>query len=141
MLKDALGAWRGSANEISRLIEAEPGNADAWFSRAGVRGAEGDQDGALQDFNMALKLGLRYRESIVAYGNRGLIRFEMGDFRGADEDFSEVIERKPRQKTLMKAALLKRAAAREKLGDNDGAAADRRLASILSPDCAQHTTT
>jgi tetratricopeptide (TPR) repeat protein len=140
MLKDALGAWRGSASEISRLIEAEPGNADAWFSRAGVRGAEGDREGALQDFTMALKLGLRYRESIVAYGNRGLIRYEMADYRGAEEDFSAVIERKPRQKTLMKAALLKRAATREKLGDNDGAAADRRLASLLSPDCKPQTT-
>ncbi|NTV02183.1 MAG: hypothetical protein HGB04_05280 [Chlorobiaceae bacterium] len=140
MLKDALGAWRGSASEISRLIEAEPGNADAYFSRAGVRGAEGDRDGALKDFTMALKLGLRYRESIVAYGNRGLIRYEMGDYLGAADDFSEVVERKPRQKSLLKAALLKRAAAREKLGDNDGAAADLRLASLLSPDCEQQPT-
>ena len=140
MLKDALGAWRGSAREISKLIDDDPGNADAYFSRAGVRGAEGDRDGALHDFTMALKLGLRYRESIVAYGNRGLIRFEMGDYRGAADDFSAVIDRKPRQKSLLKAALRKRAAALEKLGDRDGAAADRRLALLLSPDCEQPTT-
>ncbi len=133
MLKDALGAWRGSAQEISRVIENNPANAEAWYNRASVRAAEGEVDGALSDFTMALNLGLRYRESIVAYGNRGLLRYESGDFRGAEDDFSAVIERRPRQKSLLKAALLKRAAAREKLGDNDGAAADRRFASILSP--------
>lgn len=138
MLKDALGAWRGSAGEISRLIDADPSNADAYYHRAAVRGAQGDREGAVQDFTMALKLGLRYRESIVAHGNRGLIRFEMADYHGAEEDFSAVVDRKPRQRTLLKAALLKRAAAREKLGDNDGAAADRRLASLLSPDHDQH---
>lgn len=137
MLKDALGAYRGSVREISKLIESEPGNADAYYSRAGVRAAEGDQEGALGDFTMALKLGLRYRESIVAYGNRGLIRFETGDYQGAEDDFSAVIERKPRQKTLMRAALMQRAAAKEKLGDCNGAAADRRLASLLSPDREQ----
>jgi tetratricopeptide (TPR) repeat protein len=134
MLKDALGAYRGSAREISRLIEAEPSNADAYLSRAGVRSACGDSGGALHDLTMALKLGLRYRESIIASGNRGLLRFEAGDFLGAVEDFTGVIERRPRQKSLLKAALLQRAQAKEKLGDIDGAAADRRLADILLPD-------
>lgn len=132
MLKDALGSYRGSVREISRLIDADPDNADAYFNRAGIRSAEGDQAGALRDFSMALRIGLRYRESIVAYGNRGIIRFELGDYRGADEDFSAVIDRKPRQKTLMRAALIHRAAAREKLGDGGGAAADRMLASLWS---------
>jgi tetratricopeptide (TPR) repeat protein len=134
MLKDALGAYRGSEREMSRLIDADPDNADAYCSRAGVRRADGDLDGALRDFTMALRLGLRYRESISAYGNRGLIRFETGDYQGAIEDFSEVIERHPRQKGLMKAALLQRALAKEKVGDRDGAYADRRLETLLSPD-------
>jgi tetratricopeptide (TPR) repeat protein len=137
MLKDALGAYRGSAREISRLIDAEPDNADAYFRRGGVRGAAGDLDGALRDFSMAIRLGLRYRECVVAYGNRGLIRFEKGDYRAAIEDFSEVIDRKPRQKGLMKAALTQRAAALKKIGDIGGAAADLRLASLLSPDREQ----
>jgi tetratricopeptide (TPR) repeat protein len=137
MLKDALGAYRGSAREITRLIDNEPDNAEAYYSRACVRSAAGDSEGALQDYTMALKLGLRYRESIVAYGNRGLIRFDTGDYPGAADDFSSVIERKPRQKSLMKAALLNRGAAREKIGDIDGAAADRRLAVLLSPDREQ----
>jgi tetratricopeptide (TPR) repeat protein len=134
MLKDALGAYRGSVREISRLIDAEPDNAEAYFSRAGARCADGNSEGALGDYTMALKLGLRYRESIVAYGNRGMIRYDAGDYLGAADDFSEVIERRPKQKTLMKAALMKRAEAKEKLGDGDGAAADRRLARLLAPD-------
>jgi len=63
-----------------------------------------------------------------------MIRYDAGDYLGAADDFSEVIERRPKQKTLMKAALMKRAEAKEKLGDGDGAAADRRLARLLAPD-------
>lgn len=137
MLKDALGAWRGSAQEITRAIEHDPGNADAWYSRASLRSAEGDREGAVSDFTKAIELGLRYRESIVAYGNRGLLRFETGDFPGAEADFSAVIERQPRQKSLMKAALLKRAAAKENLGDKEGAAADLRQAALMSPEYDQ----
>lgn len=133
MMKDALGAWRGSEEELSRLIEADPVNADAWCSRAGVRSAAGDRAGALSDLGMAIRLGLRFRERITAWGNRGLIRFETGDYEGAIEDFSAVIEARPR-KGIMKAALTQRALAREKLGDMEGSAADRRLARILSPD-------
>ncbi|NTU57562.1 MAG: hypothetical protein HGB00_01365 [Chlorobiaceae bacterium] len=139
MLKDALGAYRGSEREVSRLIDSDPDNADAWCSRAGIRSAEGDLDGALRDFSMALKLGLRYRESIVAHGNRGMIRFETADYEGAIEDFSEVVNRHPRQKGLMKAALLQRALAKEKIGDGNGASADRRLAMLLSSDREQKT--
>jgi tetratricopeptide (TPR) repeat protein len=139
MLKDALGAWRGSEEEISRLIEADPVNAQAWASRAAVRSASGDREGALADFSMAIKLGLRFRERIVAWGNRGLIRCETGDYEGAIEDFSAVIEARPR-KSIMKAALMQRALAKERIGDREGSAADRRLASILSPDLNQQTT-
>lgn len=140
MLKDALGAWRGSEKEITRLIDAEPENAEAWSSRAGVRSAAGDREGALHDFTMAIKLGLRFRERIIAYGNRGLIRFDTGDYDGAVDDFSAVIEASPRQKGIMKAALMQRALAREKLGDRAGGAADRRLACLLSPEMNKQTT-
>lgn len=132
MLKDALGAYRGTAREITRIIEHEPGNADAYCSRAHARGAGGDTEGAIGDYTMAMKLGLRYRECTTAYGNRGLLRFESGDYEGAIEDFSKVIERRPGQKGLLRAALLQRGRAREKMGDRDGAAADRRLAALLS---------
>jgi tetratricopeptide (TPR) repeat protein len=137
MLKDALGAYRGTEREIGRIIDADPDNADAYCSRAGVRRADGDLDGALRDFTMAIRLGLKYRESIIAYGNRGMIRFETGDYQGAIEDFSCVIDRHPRQKGLMKAALIQRALAKEKIGDRDGAGVDRRLAKLLSPDREQ----
>lgn len=139
MLKDALGAWRGSEEEITRLIEADPVNADAWSNRAGVRSASGDFEGALGDLTMAIKLGLRFRERIIAYGNRGIIRSETGDYEGAIEDFSAVIDARPR-KSIVKAALMQRALAKERIGDREGSAADRRLASILSPDLNKQTT-
>ena len=139
MLKDALGAWRGSVEELNRKIEADPVNADAWCSRASVRNAAGDREGALRDFSMAIRLGLRFRERITAWGNRGMIRIETGDYNGAIDDFSAIIEARPRA-GIMKAALMQRALAREKLGDMEGSTADRRLASILSPDLNKQTT-
>lgn len=139
MLKDALGAWRGSEEELNRLIDADPLDADAWCSRASVRSAAGDLAGALADFSMAIRLGLRFRERIVAWGNRGLIRCQTGDYEGAIEDFSAVIEARPR-KGIMKTALVQRALAKERIGDREGSAADRRLASILSPDLNHQTT-
>lgn len=132
MLKDALGAWCGSEEEISRQIEAEPLNAQVWASRAGVRRAAGDLEGALSYLGMAIKLGVRFRERITVWGNRGMIRFEIGDYEGAIDDFSSVIEARPRN-AIVKSALLQRALVKEKIGDKKGSAADRQLARILSP--------
>jgi tetratricopeptide (TPR) repeat protein len=134
MLKDALGAYRGTEKEISKMIDDEPGNAEAYYNRANVRSAGGDLQGASGDYTMALKLGLRFRESLTAYGNRGMICFQKGDYSGAIDDFNEIIVRRPNNRRLLKAALKQRALAKEKLGDLQGAAADRKMADLIAPD-------
>lgn len=135
MLKDALGDWRGNERELSAQIDADPFDADAWCSRAAVRSAAGDMRGALEDLTRAIDLGLRFRECVIAHGNRGMIRLELGDYPGAIEDFSEVIRRRPRRISLMRTALNRRASAKEKLGDADGALADRQAAMLADPAC------
>jgi tetratricopeptide (TPR) repeat protein len=133
MLKDAMGGYRGTACEISRIILHDPDNADAWYNRGGDRSSCGDFDGAVSDYTMALKLGLRFREAVNAYGNRGMARVETGDFDGAIEDFSEIIARKPKNHWMLRTAYLNRALLREKKGDNIGALDDRKMALLLSP--------
>ncbi|WP_156777965.1 tetratricopeptide repeat protein [Chlorobium ferrooxidans] len=133
MLKDAMGGYRGTAIEISRVILAEPDNADAYCNRANALSSTGDYEGAIGDYTTALKIGLRFREAITAYGNRGIARLNVGDISGAMEDFSEIIERKPNNSRLLYAAYHSRALVKKQIGDREGAAEDIKEASMLLP--------
>ncbi|MEI7694391.1 MAG: tetratricopeptide repeat protein, partial [Chlorobium sp.] len=133
MMKDAMGGYRGTAREISRILVDHPENADAWYNRGNDRASCGDFDGAVSDYNVALRLGLRFREAVNAYGNRGMARVETGDLDGALEDFSEIIARKPKNLWMLRSAYLNRALQREKKGDSAGALDDRGLALLLLP--------
>ena len=133
MLKDAMGGYRGTATEISRIIAEHPGRAEAYYDRGNARSSCDDYDGAIADFSMALKIGLRFREAITAYGNRGMARAKSGDLDGAIQDFSEIIERKPGNKRLLSTAYKIRALVKKK-GDSDGAAEDRNMSLLLSSD-------
>jgi tetratricopeptide (TPR) repeat protein len=126
MLKDAMGGYRGTATEISRIIAEHPDNAEAYYDRGNVRSSCEDYEGAIGDFTMALKIGLRFREAITAYGNRGIAKVETGDLDGAINDFSEIIERKPNNRRLLCTAYKNRALVKEKKGDREGAEEDRK---------------
>ena len=132
MLKDAMGGYRGTACEISRIILKYPENAEAWYNRGNDRASCGEFREALSDYTMALQLGLRFREAINAYGNRAMARIETGDLDGAIEDFSVIIERKPKNLWMLRTAYLNRALLKEKKGDSAGAIDDRRTAMQLS---------
>jgi len=134
MLKDAMGGYRGTAKEICRIIAEHPDNAEAYYDLGNARSSCEDYDGAIDAFTMALKIGLRFREAITAYGNRGIARVKSGDLEGAIEDFTEIIERKPNNKRLLCSAYKSRALVKEKIGDSEGAAADTQIALLLSPD-------
>ncbi len=134
MLKDAMGGYRGTATEISRVIAEHPDNAEAYYDRGNARSSCDDYEGAIADFTMALKVGLRFREAITAYGNRGIARVESGDMEGAIQDFSEIIKRKPTNRRLLSTAYKNRALVKEKMGDSEGGAGDRKTAHLLSPD-------
>jgi len=132
MLKDAMGGYRGTSCEISRIILEHPENAEAWYNRGNDLASCGEFDAAVSDYTMALKLGLRFREAVNAYGNRAMARVETGDLDGAIEDFSEIIVRKPKNLWMLRTAYLNRALLREKTGDNHGAMDDRNATQRLS---------
>ena len=133
MMKDAMGGYRGTACEINRIILKNPENAEAWYNRGNDRGSCGEFYSAVSDYTMALKLGLRFREEVNAYGNRGMARVETGDLDGAIEDFSAIIHRQPKNLWILRTAYRSRALVKEQKGDRSGATEDRRLAILLSP--------
>jgi tetratricopeptide (TPR) repeat protein len=133
MLKDALGAYRGTAEEITKLIARQPEHAEGWYNRANARSSTGDFAGAETDYTMALKLGLRFREAMTAYGNRAIVRAELGDLAGAIADCSTIIERRPRNTGLLYTAYMQRATYKEKKGDSEGASSDRTVAVFFRP--------
>jgi tetratricopeptide (TPR) repeat protein len=67
-------------------------SASQYFNRAVEKQKNGDQEGALQDFNEAIRLQPDYVE---AYNERGEIRKSLGDTKGAISDFSQAIQLKP----------------------------------------------
>ncbi|MEI8186390.1 MAG: tetratricopeptide repeat protein [Chlorobiaceae bacterium] len=104
MLKDAMGGYRGTAAELTRIILKHPDNAEAYYNRGNALSSCDDYEGAIGDFTMALNLGLRFREAITAYGNRGMARVKAGDLDGAIQDFTEIINRNPSNQRLLSTA-------------------------------------
>ena len=128
MLKDALGSYRGSVEELDRIIDQEPNNADAYYDRANARNCRGDRAGAIADYSRAIELGLRPRETFLAFGNRGIAKADLDDIEGALEDFTTIIKACPKNRGIMKTALFNRSLLKRAKGDLNGADQDYRHA-------------
>jgi serine/threonine-protein kinase len=64
----------------------------AYQNRGLVRRRIGDTRGAIEDFNIAIRLDPLDADP---YYNRGLARYELGDRMGAIADYTEAIQRNP----------------------------------------------
>jgi len=77
-------------------IYAQPAPTDAALDRASnlfqqgeAKLQSGDYQGALEDYNQALRLD---NTNNNAYVSRGMVRFHLGDKQGAIDDFTKAIE-------------------------------------------------
>jgi tetratricopeptide (TPR) repeat protein len=86
----------------------------------------GDWDGAMADYNQAVRLDPNYS---AAYDNRGNVKRQKGDLNGAMADINQAITLNPKNAT----AYFNRARVKEKKGDLDGAIADFNRAIGLKP--------
>jgi len=102
------------------------GSAAAYATRAKQRILAEDYDGAIADYNEAIRLD---HTNTSAYNNRGLARRAKGDFDGAIADASEAIRLDPTNATVY----TNRGFARNAKGDLDGAIADYNEAIRLDP--------
>ena len=66
-------------------MEANVQNAGTYNDRGRAKQMKGDLDGAMADYNQAIKLSPNYA---LAYNNRGNVRKKKGDLNGAMADFN-----------------------------------------------------
>jgi tetratricopeptide (TPR) repeat protein len=117
----------GEAREITVI---DPFTANAYTSLGAARYKKGDIDGAIRDYDLALKInpGLA-----AAYLNRGTARYAKGNGDGALDDWNRALRINPR----LYEAYNNRGTLRANLLDLDGALADFNQAIVLNPRLAE----
>jgi len=91
--------------------------AEEWVDLGYNKGQSGDNQGAIADYNQAIKIKPDYA---LAYNNRGWSKHELGDNQGAIADYNQAIKFKPDDAL----AYNNRGIAKSDLGDKQGAITD-----------------
>ncbi len=120
--ENSISLW----NNVVKDAGSFPGYALAFTNRGDARSDEQDFDGAIQDYNTAIRLNPMY---IDAYNNRGLIKGLHRDYLGAKQDFDEAIRIRPDYAK----AYNNRGNANRYLGDLAGALNDFNMAISIKP--------
>ena len=115
--------------DYSKVIAADPRNADAVANRAIAYSRLGQLDLDIADLTRLMALR---KNDAIAYYNRGLAYRRKGDDARALEDFSETVTRYP----TMAAAHVARGEVLEHMGQRDKALAEFREAAKIQPDLA-----
>ena len=108
---------------LSQFVQAQE-NAEAYYNRGVAKSQLGDFQGAITDYDQAIKIKPDYAE---AYYNRGLAKQNLEDNQGAIADYNQAIKIKPDYAL----AYLNRGVAKSDLGDKQGVIADYDQAAQL----------
>jgi len=111
--------------------EASAQNARTYNDRGLAKEKKGDLDGAMADYNQAMKLNPKYA---APYNNRGNVKLRKGDLNGAMAEYNQAIELNPQYGL----AYRNRGNAKRKKGDLDGAMADFNRAIKLGVTTESH---
>ncbi|KAF3888007.1 MULTISPECIES: tetratricopeptide repeat protein [Nostocales] len=129
-----LGDYEGAIADYSQAIRINPNDAFAYKNRADVRSHIGDRQGALEDYSQAMRMNpnlLKDKQGFSqvaevhptdadSYKKRGQSRHDMGDYKGAIEDYTQAIKKNPQDINIF----YHRANARYDLGDYEEAIKD-----------------
>jgi tetratricopeptide (TPR) repeat protein len=118
-----LKRYREAAAAINKAIELSP-RAAFYNNRGNVRNELGDKQGAIDDYNQAIKINPNYAG---AYNNRGIVRKDLGDKPGAIADYNLAIKFNPNYAQ----AYYNRAYVYYQLGDKQKAREDLQRAAQL----------
>jgi len=126
-----LGNVSGAEDDLLSALTLDPTYSRAHNLMGVIHRSRSNLDLALASINNAV----RYDDSYApGYYNRGLIKFDMGDWEGAIGDFSEAIVRYTDDQTdYLAQAHCRRAEAFLMLGNVKMAEKDRTKAEVLSP--------
>jgi len=85
----------GVALELAKkAVQSAPKNAQCYYVRGRIYGAQGEHKQALADYDKAIEIEPRGAE---LYQLRGLERFKLGDVTGSIEDFDKYLSFVPKQ--------------------------------------------
>lgn len=110
-----------------------PPNQTSYNRRADARLKKGDYDGAVADFDQALRLNLASLEAEAAC-SAGDTALAQGDSAGALSEYTRAIQLHP----LCDAAFNRRSHAKRRQNDIDGALQDLNEALRINPNCPEH---
>ena len=88
-LRDS-GRYNDAMAVFTECIRCDSENGESFFQRGFTRKLNNDANGAIEDYSMAISLGLRERN---IYMERAEARMDAQDYEGAISDFTEAIGR------------------------------------------------
>jgi tetratricopeptide (TPR) repeat protein len=83
------GDYKGAIRIFSRLIQAYPHYADAYYNRGLAKAKLGDKQAAIADYNEAIKINTNLAE---AYEERGNLWLELENKSRAIQDFQKAVK-------------------------------------------------
>lgn len=87
--------WKDSITLLTDVIKKDRSDMDVsmgYFFRGNIRDIGNDYQGALVDYNEAIRLNPFYT---MAYNNRGIIKGSLQDYEGAFSDFNNALKQEP----------------------------------------------
>jgi tetratricopeptide (TPR) repeat protein len=112
-----------------RNNSTDTANVDNWISLGGAKANRGDYEGAIADYNRALKINANNPDALL---QRGRAYIELRDYRAAFKDFDRLVVLSPKNPV----AYWGRGLARDLLEENQEAITDYSRAIALNPDYA-----
>ena len=89
-----MGDVNGSADDVAWLLEHTEADEDVLLMAARVAHLKGEDDMALDIYNKVIDMNPFQMD---AYRERGQIRYEQGDKKGAEEDMQKLLEMNPNE--------------------------------------------